>query len=275
MVGLIGLLLGQSVCLIWHELLVSGWEAPLILLVLALMTVYHGFRKCQWEYGGAEAIRGRIIGWVLVSASILFYLAGMVLGGDWVQAVMAFLAAIGAINYFTGWRNALRMTLPVFLLAIVVPLHEPLILYLSHPMRMMSTLYSTLCLRMLGYHISNELTTIYLGTEEIAITDACSGIQQVEAMLLLAYFLARYQQGANWWTLIHYICLLPAVILANATRIIVTVLLFFAIGEDAFNNNWHSGLGYAQVLLATFLLWLFGKLFQWIRKKDEEALCES
>ncbi len=275
MAGLIALLFGQSVCLIRHELLASGWEAPLILLVLSLATLYHGMRKCRWNYGGAEAIRGRVIGWTLIVASILFYFAGATLGGDWVQSIMTFLCAMAAINYFTGWRNALRVLLPVFLLAIVVPMHEPLILYLSHPMRMMSTLYSTCCLRLMGYHISNELTTIYLGSEEIAITDACSGIQQVEAMLLLAYFLARYQQGANWWAVIHYICLLPAVILANTVRIIVTVQLFFSIGETAFNNTWHSALGYAQIVLATLLLWLFGKLFQWIRKRDEEALCRN
>ena len=59
--------------------------------------------------------------------------------------------------------------------------------------------------------------------------------------------------------LMHWATILPCVVLANAIRLIVTMLLVRAFGEVILGDTWHIALGWAQTVLAVVLLWLFGK----------------
>ena len=104
------------------------------------------------------------------------------------------------------------------------------------------------------------MTTIRIEGLDIAITDACSGIQQFEAMILVAFWLVMVWQRPFVWRCIHYAFLIPSIILANAARIILTIVLYKAGVESVLNNTWHAGLGYAQVVLTVALFFLVGCL---------------
>jgi hypothetical protein len=54
--------------------------------------------------------------------------------------------------------------------------------------------------------------------------------------------------------------LIPSIIIANAIRIVLTIVLYKTIGEVVLNNTWHEGLGYAQVVLTVALFFLVGCL---------------
>ena len=62
------------------------------------------------------------------------------------------------------------------------------------------------------------------------------------------------------WRCIHYLFLIPSIIVANAVRIILTITLYKAGYEAILNNTWHEGLGYAQVILTVALFFLVGCL---------------
>ena len=149
---------------------------------------------------------------------------------------------------------------PLFGCFLAVPFREQIVLYLSYPFRMVSTVLSVGFLQMFGMEIHNDMTTIRIDGLDIAITDACSGIQQFEAMILVAFWLLFAWPRTFFWRCAHYLFLIPSIILANAIRIIVTILLYKMIGETALNNTWHIGLGYAQVAVAVALFFLVGCL---------------
>ena len=79
-------------------------------------------------------------------------------------------------------------------------------------------------------------------------------------MILVAFWLVFAWPRTFFWRCAHYLFLIPSIILANAIRIIVTILLYKMIGETALNNTWHVGLGYAQVAVAVALFFLVGCL---------------
>ena len=99
------------------------------------------------------------------------------------------------------------------------------------------------------------------GAAQIVITDACSGIEQLEAMLLIGYLIIHMQPKPFIWSLCHYLFLLPIIIVSNSIRIIVTILLFKAIGPVVLENTWHATLGYCLVLACSLLMWYAGLLF--------------
>ena len=169
-----------------------------------------------------------------------------------------FFLSLGAVCFFCGVRAMLLALVPLFGCFLAVPFREQIVLYLSYPFRMVSTVLSVGFLQMFGMEIHNDMTTIRLEGLDIAITDACSGIQQFEAMILVAFWLLFAWPRSFFWRCVHYLFLIPSIILANAIRIIVTILLYKTIGETALNNTWHVGLGYAQVVIAVALFFLVG-----------------
>ena len=116
--------------------------------------------------------------------------------------------------------------------------------------------------------MSSCLTTIRIGGQEIAITDACSGVQQLEAMVLVAYLLVHAWRRTAAWKIVHYLFLLPAIIFSNAVRIILIVLLYDVVGEAVLVGKWHIGLGYFQLVLALALIYWTG--FFLPEKKQEK-----
>lgn len=171
-----------------------------------------------------------------------------------------FFLALGAVSFFCGVRAMLFGAVPLLGCFLVVPFREQIVLYLSYPFRMVSTVVSVGFLQMFGMKIENDMTTIRVEGLDIAITDACSGIQQFEAMILVAFWLTMAWRRPFVWRCIHYAFLVPSIILANAVRIVLTIVLYKVGFETVLNNTWHEGLGYAQVVLTVALFFLVGTL---------------
>ena len=143
-------------------------------------------------------------------------------------------------------------------------------LALSYPLRLMATAIAVACLRFCGVAVSAERTLITLDSDgvSIAVTDACGGIEQLAGLLIVGALFAYMMQRRTLPRIIHWSAILPCVVVANAIRLAVTVVLVRTIGEVALGNAWHISLGWAQTILVVVFLWLFGKV---IRSATAEA----
>ena len=182
-----------------------------------------------------------------------------------------FFLSLGALCFFCGVRAMLYGFVPLLGCFLVVPFREPIVLYLSYPFRMVSTVFSVGFLQLFGVGIENDGTTIRIEGLSIAITDACSGIQQFEAMILVAFWLVMVWKRPFVWRCVHYAFLIPSIVIANAIRIILTIVLYKIIGEVVLNNTWHEGLGYAQVVLTVAIFFLVGSLLPENTEKGASA----
>lgn len=172
------------------------------------------------------------------------------------------LIGLAIVTYTNGFSGLVRLFPALFLTCILIPIQEQMFLALSYPLRLLSTLLTVEPLQLFGLDISYQLTTITIGTYQVAITDACSGIAQFAVLLLLGYvvvLLKTHRTSAN--ALLHYLSLVPVLIFANAVRLVITILLFYLIGEAAFSNTYHAGLGYFFVIFSTLLFYWIGSIF--------------
>ena len=138
---------------------------------------------------------------------------------------------------------------------------ESIVLSLSYPLRLMATYIAVGCLKLFGLAVHAERTLITLEScgLAIAVTDACGGIEQLEGLVIIGGVFAFMMQKSALFRVIHWATILPCVVIANAIRLIVTVVLVHAVGEVVMGDTWHIALGWAQTILAVVMLWLFGK----------------
>ena len=239
----------------------SEWGGAAALLILLACLLYQALKISAGTQKKGGFPWNKLLAWppVLIALGLLFLpwsnpdAPGFKFGA-W------FFLAVGATCFFCGVRAMLYGAVPLLGCFLAVPFRESIVLYLSYPFRMVSTVLSVGFLQIFGMHIENDNTTIRIEGLDIAITDACSGIQQFEAMILVAFWLVMIWKRPFVWRCVHYLFLIPSIIIANAVRIVLTIVLYKTIGEVVLNNTWHEGLGYAQVVLTVALFFLVGCL---------------
>lgn len=239
----------------------SEWGGTAALLILLACLLYQALKVSAGTQKKGGFPWNKLLAWppVLIALGLLFLpwsnpdAPGFKFGA-W------FFLSLGAVCFFCGLRAMLYGFVPLLGCFLAVPFRESIVLYLSYPFRMVSTVLSVGFLRIFGMHIENDNTTIRIEGLDIAITDACSGIQQFEAMILVAFWLVMIWKRPFVWRCVHYAFLIPSIIIANAIRIVLTIVLYKTIGEVVLNNIWHEGLGYAQIVLTVALFFLVGCL---------------
>lgn len=236
------------------------WERTLPLLLLAVATAWSVFSKYQPDN---RLLLSKSIAWMMLLLAPITLLLPMPN-----VATVLFFQVWAVCIFCLGLRSGLWMGIPLLLCQMIIPYQEQLSLFFSYPLRLISTIISAETLQIFGCNIQYELTTITVGTAEIAITDACSGITQLEVLLLLCYLVVLRQHSSTLWRGLHYLCMLPAIIVVNSFRLILTVLLFFMLGTKAFDEFWHVSLGYLLVIFVMLLFWWVGSLFPQNQEKQ-------
>ena len=240
------------------------WDSMVASMLLAIAVVYFGllrFVKEETRSATASAAeRGAAWALLLIAAALPFVFAST--SSELPHNTAIALFAIACMLFFHGWRATLWMSPALIIFCLFVPMREQFILLVSYPLRLISTTLSVWILKLCQIDINYHLTTITMpGAAQIVITDACSGIEQLEAMLLIGYLVIHMQPKPFIWSLCHYLFLLPIIIISNSIRIIVTILLFKAVGPVILENTWHATLGYCLVFACSFLIWYAGLLF--------------
>ena len=240
----------------------SEWGGAAALLILLACLLYQALKTSSSipaKTGGFPW--HKVFAWGLAAAALgCVFLAWKNAGAPGFKFCAFLFLTLGAVSLFCGVPAMLYGAVPLLGCFLAVPFREPIVLYMSYPFRMVSTVLSVGFLQMFGMSIENDMTTIRIEGLDIAITDACSGIQQFEAMILVAFWLVMVWRRPFVWRCVHYIFLIPSIIIANAVRIILTIVLYKAGFVAVLNNSWHEGLGYMQVVLAVALFFLVGCL---------------
>ena len=151
-----------------------------------------------------------------------------------------------------------------------MPYHEEFMLLLSFPLRLSATMLSACILKLCGIGAVYSGTSLTLPGLDIAITDACSGINQLDAFILIAFIAVQIFHNRIGWKILHFAFIVPSVIAGNSLRIVLTVLLYKLCGEAVLQNIWHTVLGYGQILFAVVIFLLIGKIFSAAGSKNAE-----
>ena len=265
-----------SLCTTWNEIFSREWETPVVFFILGLLLSYDVCHKIYVRPTGPQGVQDSFAAWIVLILFFLLALLPLNIDLSWCQCWCLWLLLIAPLWFSSGRRVTLYAAIPLFVFCVFIPMHNEIMLAVSHPLRIIATAISGLILRLLGFNVSTTLTVLKLENVDLAVTDACSGIQQFEALLLLGYILVKRQQKQLLWRIVHYSFCIPSVILANAIRLVLVVILYrWPVGEAVLYSGWHEGLGYLQVLLAVLIMWAAGSLLTYashpLRGKGNEG----
>ena len=248
------------------------YDSALVDLALAGMLIYSMCGKiCTGTKTETTPVERAAAWGLLVVANVLVMLPGNEFFGNLLQASGFALLLCSFILYFCGSKIAGNCVIPVLWCLIFIPFHEELMLMASYPLRLSATTVSAWCLKGLGVNVLHSGSSLHLPGINIAITDACSGINQLDAFLLIACIMVKILHQKNLFRYLHFLFIIPSVILGNTIRIVLTVLLYQCFGEVILERFWHIAFGYGQIILALLIFLAIGKLFSVDELKKEDA----
>ena len=259
-----------SALLLFFALFTSGtalsgrtWDAALVDLVMAVLLICSMLRKITCNSERKVTLPEHAGAWGLVIfANLLMLISEGGFLGDLLRSCTFVILFSGTVLYFSGKNVLSACLLPTFWCCIFIPYHEEFMLMASYPLRLSATMLSALMLKGCGLNVVCSGSSLHLVNLDIAITDACSGINQLDAFILIAYIAVRIMHRKFYCQLLHFAFIIPAIIIGNAFRIVLTVLLFQKLGETVLNNCWHVALGYVQIVMALLFFIAVGKLLK-------------
>ncbi|MBE6398888.1 MAG: exosortase/archaeosortase family protein [Lentisphaerae bacterium] len=261
--ALYGALLGIVALFAAVPMFGSGmWDAALVDLALAAIFIGIMFKKFTVCSSCCASVPEKCAAWgLLFFANILAVLPFQNFPGS-LNTALAFTLLIGAaVLYFSGRKIALICLVPALWCGVFMPYHEEFMLMLSYPLRLSATMLSASLLKLCGIGVVYAGTSLNLPGVDIAITDACSGINQLDAFILIAFVMVQILHKKAGWKILHFAFIMPAIIIGNSLRIVLTVLLYRQWGECVLLGNWHIALGYVQIILALAVFIAVGRLF--------------
>lgn len=270
--ALYGTLLGIVAFSAAVPLFTSGaWEAAFVDLAMAGVLIAFMLKNFDTVLRRKAVFAEKCGAWtMLILADILALLPGSTFPGSLSTAFAFSLLICAFILYFSGRQMAYFCIAPTLWCCVFMPYHEEFMLLLSFPLRLSATMLSAGILKLCGIGAVFSGTSLTLPGLNIAITDACSGINQLDAFILIAFVAVHILHKKIAWQVLHFAFIIPAVIVGNSLRIVLTVLLYRLCGETVLQNTWHIALGYVQIIFALLIFLAIGRLFITSASEKEE-----
>lgn len=209
-----------------------------------------------------------ILSWIflLCAGGTLFLTAFM---SDVLAMQISLLLVMAAcLARFADYQNVFKLLPAGVIFLLLLPNADYFNSLISYPLRLICSYLTCFTLKICTVDISCEATMLQLGSKKIAVTAACSGINQLEAMFFIGWVITMLVHKRLLCRIAHWLLLLPIVILLNSLRLTITLLLYLGFGKVAFNESVHVTLGYVMVFAVALVFWACRSLIPFSEKKE-------
>jgi exosortase D (VPLPA-CTERM-specific) len=129
------------------------------------------------------------------------------------------LVLYGLVLALTGPAVFRRLLMPLFILVFMVPLPPFLSDQLSAQLQLLSSQLGVLVIRAAGISVFLDGNVIDLGTYQLEVAEACSGLRYLFPLMTLAFMVAYAFGGPLWKRALVLLSSLPITVLMNSLRI--------------------------------------------------------
>ena len=235
-------------------------------LLLAPLAIWLG-----WRTGLGEHRPNHVLGLsLLVTAILVRYLSGLAAELFTMRGSML-VAAAGLVIYFRGYRQLVRWWLPTTLLALSIPIPAVLTGTLALPLQLKASAWGAAVLRM--RHVPAELSgnIIRLPGRELFVTEACSGLRSLTALLALGVLVGGLWLRHPLSRAILIGLAIPVAMLVNAFRVFLTGFLVYSIDPGLGEGFMHLSEGWLLFVIAFLIL----GSFTWVVSRIERRWVEA
>ncbi len=270
LVGLMGVLLyvfwnaldSRGVYKYWDNPKYShGYLVPVFTLILLWMR-YEPFKPVKaWE---------RWAGFALLAGGIAIRMVATYLTIPTIE-MMSFVPSAVGVFLMVGGVHMLRWAGPaVAFLIFMFPLPSFLDSGLLAPMQRLATQASTYVLQTMGVTSYAEGNVIFIGEMQLGVVEACSGLRMLTIFIALSFAIVLVTDRPLWERIVIVLSSVPIALVSNIVRIVVTALLYIAVGAEWVDRVFHDLDGWLMMPFALGLLYVeFQVLSHLIIEEDQ------
>jgi exosortase len=174
------------------------------------------------------------------------------------------IALAGLTIYHFGFRQILHWWLPFVLACLSIPLPELVTQALALPLQFKASRMGAALLEMRGVPVHLSGNVIQLPGRQLFVTEACSGLRSLTALLSMAVLLGALALRTAGARVLLLLVAIPVAILVNGVRVFLTGFLVFFVSPAFGEGFMHITEGWLLFIVSlTFLAaaaWIGGKL---------------
>ncbi len=188
---------------------------------------------------------GSWTGVLLLLAGVLITLIGQLSTLHTITQYGFVIAVMGAAFAVMGWTAFRIILIPMLLLFLMVPLPAFLLNNLSAQLQLISSQIGVAVIRLFDISVHLEGNVIDLGTYQLQVVEACSGLNYLFPLMALSIIASYFYQAAVWKRVVLILSSIPITVLMNSFRIGVIGVLVE-----------HYGIAQAEGFLHDFEGWI-------------------
>jgi exosortase D (VPLPA-CTERM-specific) len=204
------------------------------------------------------------IGFAVMISALGLYVIGILGTGRYATRLSFVIFLIGFVVLIAGWGLCKKLSFPLFLLVLTLPLPIRFTADLTLPLQMLSSRLATMLLRLGGMPVFRQGNVIDLGNRQLQVVAACSGLRYILALFALGCIFCYFYQRRPWKVAILLFLIIPGAIIANAFRV-AAMGLFPALQEPGF---WHLFSGWLIFVFCFALLFIGNWLLNRLQPED-------
>jgi exosortase len=191
-------------------------------------------------------------------ASLALYAFGRPYEFTSLEAAGLYGACISFLHARFGVRALLRNWFPLLYLGFIIPPPGWVIDSATAPLKEFASFAATNILQAVGIPIIREGVTLMVGSYQLLVEDACSGMNSLIGLIAIGLFYVYLLRNASVaYSAFLLSLVIPIAILANIVRIMVLVLLTYFAGDAVAQGFLHVTAGlfvFAVALIMVFLV---------------------
>lgn len=215
-------------------------------LLLGPLALYLAWRKGL----GEDTTPQPALGSVLLSASVLLRYASALAAELFTMRLSLVAALFSLVVFVWGMRQALRWWLPFALLFLSIPLPQVVLSSLAFPLQVRASRLGAFLLELRDVPILLEGNIIRLPGQTLFVTEACSGLRSLTALLSLGLLLGALWLRSPLMRLVLMALVIPIAMLLNGIRVFLTGYLVFFVDPSLGEGFMHLSEGWGIFLVA-------------------------
>jgi len=238
-------------------------------LLLGPVAVY-----LAWKRGLGKSVAPQpIMGIVLLTGSVLLRYASALAAELFTLRVSLMGALFSLVVFQWGWGQARRWWLSFSLLILSIPLPQVILSSLAFPLQLRASRLGAFLLELRDVPVGLEGNIINLPGQVLFVTEACSGLRSLTALLSLGLLVAALWLRSPWARAILLVLVIPIAIVVNGIRVFLTGYLVYFVDPALGEGFLHLTEGWALFLLAFALTGLVAALLYYLEglKRSEPA----
>jgi exosortase len=217
-----------------------------------------------YRLGPADKLRpAPIQGALVLSGAVLLRFASGLAAELFTMRLSVLGAALGLILYFRGWPQVRRWWLPLLLFALAIPLPAVITNSIALPLQLRASAIGAALLRWRDIPVVVSGNVIQLPGHQLFVTEACSGLRSLTALVSLAVLAGGLWLGAPLGRIVVVLTSIPIAITLNAVRVFLTGFLVFFVDPKLGEGFMHLTEGWIMFVLAFAALsgvtWVVGR----------------